>query len=140
MTVDTAAVVGDAFAKIESAWNAGDGDGFADPFTDDVDFVAVRGDHHRGKEAIRLGHQAIFDTIYRGSTVSYAVDSSAQVADGCVLGIVSSTLDCPGGPLQGVNHSTITAVFVRDGDSWKIRAFQNTLVIAGGGPPPPASP
>ena len=128
MNDDSTTIVGDAFAQLEEAWNAADGSAFGRPFTADADFVDVRGELHRGVGAIGAGHQGIFDSVYKGSTVKYTVLHATPIADGCLLGHVHATLDAPSGPLQGVNHSTITAVVVADGAGWKIRAFHNTLV------------
>ncbi len=48
--------------------NSADGPRFGEPFIGDADFVDIRGERHRGRGAIASGHQAIFDSIYRGST------------------------------------------------------------------------
>lgn len=117
-----------AFDELERAWNSGDGAGFGEPFAEDADFVDIRGTRHRGRGAIAGGHQAILNTIYRGSSVRYDVVDQAVLADGCLLGTVEATLDAPEGPLAGVNRSTITAVMTRTDAGWKIRAFHNTLV------------
>lgn len=119
-----------AFAQLEGAWNSGDGAGFGELFLDDADFVDIRGDRHRGRRAIAAGHQGIFDTIYRGSTVRFSVVDQAALADGWLLGAVDSTLDVPEGPLAGVNRSAITVVMTETGVGWRIRAFHNTLRVA----------
>jgi uncharacterized protein (TIGR02246 family) len=90
--------------------------------------VTRRGTRHHGKGAIAGGHQAILDTIYRGSTVRYDVVDQAVLTDGCLLGIVEATLEAPEGPLTGVSRSTITAVMTRTDTGWDINAFHNTLV------------
>ena len=123
-------ILATAFQELERAWNSGDGAQFGQPFAEDADFVDIRGTRHRGRGAIAGGHNAILGTIYRGSTVHYAVVDHAALADGCLLGIVEATLDAPEGPLAGVNRSTITAVMTDTGSGWKIRAFHNTLVAA----------
>lgn len=117
-----------AFEELQRAWNSGDGAHFGELFADNADFVDIRGTRHRGKGAIAGGHQAILDTIYRGSTVRYGVVDQAVLAEGCLLGTVEATLDVPDGPLAGVNRSTITAVMTRTDAGWKIRVFHNTLV------------
>jgi uncharacterized protein (TIGR02246 family) len=127
-SIDHVSVVRDVVAELERAWNDADGAGFGAAFTPDADFVDIRGSHHRGADAIGHGHQAIFDTIYAGSTLGYSATTTAQVADELVLGIVDSTLDAPSGPLQGIHRSTATVLLVQDADTWKIRAFHNTLV------------
>ena len=59
-------------------------------FTDDADFIDIRGSHHHRTE-IGKGHQAIFDTIYQGSNVQYSVVSATPVGDNAVLGIIAAT-------------------------------------------------
>ena len=109
---------------LERAWNAGDGAAFGSAFADESDFVDIRGGHHRGAEAIARGHQALFDSIYAGSTVRYAVEVARPLAGGDVLAVVGATLDAPHGPMQGVNHARFTMVLGEEG----VTAFHNTLV------------
>jgi uncharacterized protein (TIGR02246 family) len=125
----TAAAIGTALAQqLEQAWNQADGTAFAAAFTEDADFVDIRADHHQGHTAIGHGHQGIFDSIYAGSTVRYAMDTARWVAPGVVVAVVSSTLDAPTGPLQGVNHARFTLTVVERDGGWRIAALQNTLV------------
>src|SRR4051812_25575056 len=109
-TIDTTAIATAHVEQLESSWNAADGAAFGAVFADDADFVDVRGDHHTGRHAIAHGHQGIFDSIYAGSTVRYELDVARAVAPGSIVAIINGTLDAPSGPLQGVNHCTITAV------------------------------
>ena len=128
--VDARAVASKLFEHLESAWNAADGAASGDVFADETDFVNIRGEHFRG-DGVMIGeaHQGIFDTIYLGSTMHYEVEVAREIAPGCIVAVVTSTLDAPTGPLQGVNQSRITGVITgRDGD-WSIIAFQNTLVM-----------
>jgi uncharacterized protein (TIGR02246 family) len=53
--------------RMIDAWNAGDGAGFAAPFTSAADFVAFEGTHLKGCQEIALFHQQIFDTVVKGS-------------------------------------------------------------------------
>jgi hypothetical protein len=71
----------------------------------------------------------IFDTIYSGSTMHYDVDVAREIVPGCIVAVVTSTLDAPTGPLQGVHQSRITAVITETRGRWSITAFQNTLVM-----------
>ena len=89
--------------------------------TSEVSTTGRRGLH-------RTGHQAIFDTIYAGSTVAYRLDVARVVAPGCIVAVATSTLDAPSGPLEGTNHSRMTAVVTEQDDRWAVTAFQNTLV------------
>jgi uncharacterized protein (TIGR02246 family) len=116
--------------QLEQAWNAGDGAAFGAPFADESDFVNVRGEHHRGADNIAHGHQAIFDSIYAGSTVRFRLDMARPVAGG-ILAVATSTLDAPSGPLQGVHNARFTMVIAEQGDDWRVAAFHNTLVAEG---------
>ena len=126
MTADREAV--SAIVKeLEDAWNAADGARFGKPFTEDADFVTIRAEHLRTREAIAKGHQGIFDTIYKGSTVHYDVSSVRSIAPGVMLTHVKTQLKAPTGPLAGEHGSLFTLVLVQQQDSWRIAAFQNTL-------------
>jgi uncharacterized protein (TIGR02246 family) len=120
--------------RLGEAWNAGDGTAFAAPFAADADFVAIRGDHHHGRDAIGRGHQALFDTIYSGSTVAYALRHARALADDVILVQARGVLAAPTGPLAGEHTSTITLVLVRSAQEadWQITLFHNTLVTPPG--------
>ena len=96
----------------------------------DADFVDVRGVHHHGRAAIASGHQAIFDSIYRGSTVRYTVEGTRQLVPTCSLALVGAVLDVPDGPLAGRRRARLTAVVVEREGATAIAAFHNTLVEA----------
>jgi uncharacterized protein (TIGR02246 family) len=130
--VDPGAIASNVLRQAEEAWNAADGAAFGALFADESDFVNIRGEHHRGATSIARGHQAIFDTIYAGSTVRYRVELARPVAPGCILTVACATLEAPTGPMRGVNHSRMTAVIAQQDGRWVITAFHNTLVAAGG--------
>lgn len=128
MTTDPTAIAAELFERLETAWNDGDGAAFGAPFADVTDFVDIRGVHHHGEGvAMGRGHQHIFDTIYKGSTIRYQVTSAREAVPGCIVATASATLDAPTGPMLGASQSRITAVVVRQGDRWAITAFHNTL-------------
>jgi uncharacterized protein (TIGR02246 family) len=131
-TTNPTTVANEILAQLEQAWNDGDGAAFGAPFTLDADFVDIRGAHHEGRGAIAGGHQGIFDSIYKGSTVSYSLDTVRPVADGCLVAVASGTLDAPVGPLAGVNHARFTMTLVEDAGAWSVAAFHNTIVQSTG--------
>jgi uncharacterized protein (TIGR02246 family) len=114
--------------RLESTWNAGDGAGFASVFANDADFVNVRGEIHRGRESIALGHESIFATIYQGSTVRYDVLAARLLADGVILAQNSALLQVPRGPLAGEHRAVQSLVLAQTGDGWEVASFHNTLV------------
>ncbi len=130
-TTDATSIATPLLAQMEQAWNEADGTAFGTVFTDDASFVDIRGTHHRGRVAIAHGHQAILDSIYAGSTVRYQLEEARVVTAGCVVGVAAATLDCPSGPLQGVNHSRLTVVATEQDQRWVVAAFHNTLVRDG---------
>ena len=129
-TTNTTTAAAELVNKLAVAWNDADGAAFGEAFTEDADFIDIRGDHHRGRTVIAAGHQAILDTIYSGSTVDYQVEAVRQLSDEVAVAVVAATLDAPTGPLTGTSASRITAVLKLDGGRWSVSAFQNTLRLA----------
>jgi uncharacterized protein (TIGR02246 family) len=118
----------DLIEQLEDGWNTADGEAFGNAFTEDADFVAIRGDYHRSREAIAKGHHAIFNSIYKDSRASYELLRARALADGVILAQARSDLSAPSGPLAGEHSSVSTLVLVRDGKDWRIAGFHNTLV------------
>jgi uncharacterized protein (TIGR02246 family) len=128
MISETHHTVARIVADLETAWNSGDGTAFARSFADDADFVNIRGEHLRTRDTIGRGHQGIFDTIYKGSRVGYAVSAVRTIAPGVVVAHVSATLNAPAGPLAGEHRALFTLVLTEKANLWSIAAFHNTLV------------
>ncbi len=114
--------------RLEQAWNEADGRAFGEPFNADADFVDIRGEHHRGREAIAAGHQAIFDSIYKGSSANYELIQARELSDDVILAHATGVLRVPSGPLAGEHSAVQSLVLVRGDDGWKIAGFHNTLV------------
>jgi len=114
--------------RLERAWNAADGRAFGEPFAPDADFVDIRGEHHRGREAIAAGHQAIFDSIYEGSKVEYELTGAREISEGVILAHATGVLGVPSGPLAGKHGAVQTLVLVRGDAGWEVAAFHNTPV------------
>jgi uncharacterized protein (TIGR02246 family) len=121
-------IVSDLVGELERAWNSADGAGFARPFTEDADFVNIRGENFQSRDLIAKGHQAIFNTIYKGSVVRYEVAGVRALSPSVLLAHVKSTLKAPTGPLAGEHQSLFTLVLVQDQNDWLITAFHNTLI------------
>ncbi|HEX2786070.1 MAG TPA: SgcJ/EcaC family oxidoreductase [Ilumatobacteraceae bacterium] len=129
VTTDPGFIASTQFERMERAWNDADGAAFGSVFADDTDFVNIRGEHHRGDGAfVGRAHQGLFDSVYAGSTVHYHPEVARLIAPGCVVAVAGATLVAPTGPLQGTNHSRITATIIETDGRWMVTAFQNTLV------------
>jgi uncharacterized protein (TIGR02246 family) len=118
-------------AALETAWNAGDGGRFGEPFAPDADFVTIRAEHFRGRDAIAEGHAAIFRTIYAGSVNRCTVESARLLGRDVALVHVHSVLDNPSGPLAGRHTATFSLVLTRTGKGWQIASLHNTLAPSG---------
>ena len=121
-------VANELIGRLEQAWNEADGRAFGEPFTADADFVDIRGEHHRGQESIAAGHQAIFDSIYEGSSTNYKLIRARELSDDVILAHATGVIRAPSGPLAGEHSAVQSLVLVRGGDEWKIAGFHNTLV------------
>jgi uncharacterized protein (TIGR02246 family) len=53
--------------RMLDAWEAGDGEAFAAPFSDDALFVGFDGSVTRGRDQIASTHQELFDRWLKGS-------------------------------------------------------------------------
>jgi uncharacterized protein (TIGR02246 family) len=130
--MDPKSIAENVIRKLEDAWNASDGAAFSAPFAPDADFVNIRGELHTGGEAIAAGHQQIFDTIYAGSTVRYALLQARELKERVILAHMGATLNVPEGPLAGEINALASLVLVGDGDDGehRVAAFHNTVVAA----------
>jgi uncharacterized protein (TIGR02246 family) len=128
MQVDQQQTLARIAADLEQAWNAADGEAFARRFTEDADFVNIRGEHFRTRPVIAAGHQAIFDSIYRGSVVRYEPAGVRLLSSSVLVGQIRGKLRAPSGPLAGEHDALATLVLVEEGDGWRIAVFHNTLV------------
>ncbi len=126
------AAITNVIAALEAAWNAGDGAAFGAPMAEDADFVTIRAEHYRGRQAIAHGHDAIFRSIYAGSRNRYTLESARLLREDVALIHVKSDLDAPAGPLKGRHEALFSAVLTREPAGWRIASFHNMLV-------PPAS-
>jgi uncharacterized protein (TIGR02246 family) len=110
-------------AALENAWNAGDGAAWAENFSEDTFFVDAFGGVHRGSATLREEHQELFDTVFRGATLSYRSVETRPLADGLDLLHLSYVVRVPDGPRAG-QFTGMQVMLVRDG---KILDFQNTV-------------
>ena len=121
-------VANQLIGRLEQAWNDADGRAYGEPFTADADFVDMRGEYHRGQEAIAAGHQAIFDSIYKGSSIEYRLRRARELSDDVILAHSTAVLRVPSGPLAGEHGAVQSLVLVRGDEEWRIAGFHNTLV------------
>lgn len=123
----------EVLARLEKAWNDGDGEAFGRNFAPEASFVNIRGEHIVGRTGIAAGHAGILTTIYAGSVNRMQLVRAIEVAPGTVAAISVNTLDCPTGPLVGVHQATSTSLISVPSDGTgrpEIVLGHNTLVTA----------
>ena len=123
-------VAAEVLARLEQAWNDGDGEAFGALYAQDATFVTIRGEWATGRPAITAGHAEIFRTIYAGSTNRMQLVAVREVGDALVAS-ATSTLTAPSGPLAGTHRARSTSVLVPDAAhpvGWRVASTHNTLV------------
>ncbi|HEV2802720.1 MAG TPA: SgcJ/EcaC family oxidoreductase [Pyrinomonadaceae bacterium] len=115
--------------QMETGWNTKSGAAFAKPFAADADYVVINGLHLRGLGAITQGHQQIFDTIYKNSTLSLSVKQIRMLRPDVAVVHVNATNKTQQGAQMQEAKAIITLVMTKEKGDWKIVAFQNTQVV-----------
>jgi uncharacterized protein (TIGR02246 family) len=121
--------------QLEAAWNAADGQGFAEAFAEDADFIHILGGYYSGRAAIEAGHRMIFGTIYKGSTVRYSVEKIRFVRPDVAIVYLRQYLQFhEGGAASDLEARPTIITEKRDG-KWQIVNLQNTRITEAGAPP-----
>ena len=114
------------WGRMAEGWAAGSGARFAAVFAPDTDFVNVRGEEQHGRDTVAAGHQALFDTRYRGSTLTADVHTIRFITDDAAVVHVESTVHSPDGKAMSTHAQAV--VERRDGQ-WLITAFHNMIPV-----------
>jgi len=124
------AAMRESVKQLETGWNTKSGAVFAKPFAEDADYVVINGNYIKGRAAIEAGHQRIFDTIYKDTTLSLTVKQIRFLRPDVAVVHVSGQRVGPTKDLQ--QDAMITLVMTKQKDGWVIAAFQNTAVAPRG--------
>jgi uncharacterized protein (TIGR02246 family) len=121
----------------QTAWNAGDSISYADEYTDDADFINIRGQVFTGKAAVQQQHAKILAGPFKGSTIQIKLRKLTEAGAGVVLVDTDQTVTNFKGLPPGVvatsagtlvTHFKYLAVRQKDG-TWKFSSGQNTAVL-----------
>lgn len=113
--------------QLETGWNTKSGAAFARPFAEDADYVVINGMHLKGQTAIEQGHQQIFDTIYKDTTLTLAVQQIRFLRPDVAVVHASGRRNGPGTESYA---AVMTLVMTKEKQGWTIAAFQNTAVTS----------
>ena len=118
---------------LEAAWNAADGQSFAEAFAEDADFIHLLGGYYTGRAAIEAGHRMIFGTIYKGGAVRYSVEKIRFVRPDVAIVYLRQYLQFhEGGSASDLEARPTLIADKRDG-RWQIVHVQNTRITETGG-------
>ncbi len=110
--------------RMAEGWAAGSGERFAAVFAPDTAFVNVRGEEQHGREAVAKGHQMLFESRFRDTTLTVDEPAIRFVNDDVAVVHVVSTVDGTEGRLVSTHAQAV--VERRDGE-WLITAFHNMV-------------
>ena len=118
------AAIRDNVKQMETGWTQMSGALFATPFAEDADYVVIN--VSSPNTAGLRGHQQIFDTFMKGTTISLAVERVRFLRTDVAIVHVGGRLLTGQG--AGRTEARITLVMSKEKDGWKNVAFQNTEV------------
>jgi uncharacterized protein (TIGR02246 family) len=116
--------------QMETGWNTKQGALFAKPFAPDADYVVINGMYVQGRSAIEKGHQQIFNTVFKNTTISLSIKQIRFLRPEVAVVHVTGHRDAPENERELVSDAFMTMVMTREKDGWKIGAFQNTQIVA----------
>jgi uncharacterized protein (TIGR02246 family) len=118
------------------AWNRGDGVAWAKEFTDDCDFVNIRGETLHGRADLGARVTGSLQTRFKGSRLSLSVRRFRLLTTD--VAVIETDYDITGlhGPItgiatmaDGVLKTRMQYVAVRRDNHWHFVAAQNTVVL-----------
>lgn len=115
------------------SWNEKEGNGFADHYSEQADFVNIFGMKFCGKTEIENRHTTILQGLLKGSKLETLETTYREVQPGLVIATVFWKLNgfrTPGSDLKlpgEVREGVFTHVLVQTNGKWEITASQNTL-------------
>ena len=115
------------------AWNAGDLEAYARPFTDDAVYVTYFGRKLLGREGVVEGHRRVFAGAYRGSRLLNAQASYRFLRPDVVVAVQDGGVEtAPGASAEEDQRNTLTYVLVKNDGEWQIASFHNARVSTPG--------
>jgi uncharacterized protein (TIGR02246 family) len=118
-----------------TAWNAGDGNAYAQHLAPDASFTNIFGMVMYGRQAFATRHTEILATFYKGTTKHHSIRRIRFVTSDVALVDIDNEVrgvkTMPGGaivPIDGVVKTQLMEVFVRRDGRWLIEAYHNVDV------------
>lgn len=118
------------FFKLRAAWNKGDGEAYANCFTEHADYVTFSGVHLKGREEIDSAHQKLFNTLLKGSQMEgEGITDMRGVTPDLIIFHAVYALRMRWQIKAPENRRSInTNVVFRKNGEWKIVSFHNCRI------------
>lgn len=116
------------FDRLTEAWNRGDGAAYAALFAENATYVVIDGTVYRGRRAIAEGHQAIFDTFFKGSILRGRLTEIRFVRPDLAIVVRTGSVNLAGAPPPSEDETVQTFIATCDAGDWVFQAFQNTPI------------
>jgi uncharacterized protein (TIGR02246 family) len=114
--------------SMQDGWNTKDGTLFASKFADDCDYVVVNGMFIKTKTAVAQGHQNIFNSFYKETSLELSLkDARYLTSDVAVAHVSGRRYGNVFGKYEDVK-AIITLTLQKKNNEWVIAAFQNTQI------------
>ncbi len=119
--------------EIIGAWKRHDMDAFAKAFTEDADFVNVRGVRWIGRRAIKEAHAASHSTMFKTSQLTLRESSVRFLRPD--IAVARSITEVTGqtgasGEILPPRSAMLTLIMVNDDGRWMIVVAQNTDIVS----------
>jgi uncharacterized protein (TIGR02246 family) len=115
--------------RVLDAWDAGDGEAFAAPFSEDALFIGFDGSLMRGRGQIATTHQEVFDRWMKGTRL---VEERTEIRflgpDVAIVHTLGGTVMRGKSEPTPERDSVQTLVAVREARGWSFVSFQNTRI------------
>ena len=118
--------------NIFDAWKAGDGEKYAEYFTDDIDFTVWNGMQFKGREENIKNHKMILETFYKGTEVKYEIIKMRFLSDEIAAVHLKARLYKDGKLFENTPPVVPVMILKKENNVWRIAVFQNTPVIKRG--------
>ena len=122
-TPEDEAAIRSLFELQGEAWKAADAERFASAFAEDADFINIRAHTLRGREEIARHHAQIFDTVYRGATVTLGELRIRFLRPDVATIEAASSVQMA----AGERHAHMLAVAQKTDGLWLIQALHNMV-------------
>ncbi|MFG2191508.1 SgcJ/EcaC family oxidoreductase [Streptomyces sp. NPDC048639] len=133
MTADDEKRIHALWDAMAGAWAAGDAPSFAANFSQTCDFTTVRGEKPPGRDGIAAGHDRLFRTAYRDTTLRARVTGIRPLRPGLAAVNAESTIVGADGTPLASTHALAIVERTAATDAWHITAFHNMVPVAPAG-------